>query len=558
MTWMSALRSRLRLVSGLVLFGFVLSHLVGHIVLLVSIDLGETVQDALMAPWRSVPGTVLLGLALLLHYGNALWSIYVRRSLWMSWQEITQLSLGLLLPVLLMLHIMATIVVDIAFDVDGSYRSVLISHWIGAPWIVPMQLAAVIATWVHACIGLNFWLGSRRWYRRTRTGWAALALLIPSLAIAGYVAAGNEVRRQIARDPGLEARVLAAANVTPEARASANNWTEAGIGVHLMLVLAAFGARWIRETAYRRGRLPVLTCPDGRRLPIRPGATVLETLRDHGVPHAAVCGGRARCTTCRVLVTSGAETLPPPDVLEARALARARAEPLVRLACQIAPAESLSIVPLLAADASDARGAVKGSFAGSERLVTVMFVDLRDSTRLSETRLPYDVLFLLNQFFREMTQALDDTGGHYSQFTGDGLMALYGLEGQDPKAGAVAALHGARQMLRRLAALNEQLTSEIAQPLRIGIGIHFSEAIVGAMGPPNSQILTAIGDTVNTCARLESLTKDYSCAVIISRTAAEAAGLDLSGHDLREAAVKGRRATVQFYALNEVPDLTPA
>ncbi len=87
------------------------------------------------------------------------------------------------------------------------------------------------------------------------------------------------------------------------------------------------------------------------------------------------------------------------------------------------------------------------------------------------------------------------------------------------------------------------------EPLRIGIGIHYSEAIVGSMGPPHSQIITAIGDTVNTCARLESLTKDYGCAVILSRQAAEAAGLKLDGCELHEAPVKGRTEPVQFYAL---------
>jgi adenylate cyclase len=91
--------------------------------------------------------------------------------------------------------------------------------------------------------------------------------------------------------------------------------------------------------------------------------------------------------------------------------------------------------------------------------------------------------------------------------------------------------------------------------LRIGIGIHYGEAIVGAMGPPRSQIITAIGDTVNTCARLESLTKDYDCVAIISRPAAEAAGLRLVGHQLHEAPVKGRMEPVQFYALKTLADL---
>ncbi len=75
------------------------------------------------------------------------------------------------------------------------------------------------------------------------------------------------------------------------------------------------------------------------------------------------------------------------------------------------------------------------------------------------------------------------------------------------------------------------------------------------MGPPGSQIITAIGDTVNTCARLESLTKEYDCAVILSRRAAEVAGLDVEGRGLHQAPVKGRAQTVEFYALKTSDDL---
>jgi adenylate cyclase len=174
---------------------------------------------------------------------------------------------------------------------------------------------------------------------------------------------------------------------------------------------------------------------------------------------------------------------------------------------------------------------------------------------LGEAKMPYDVLFVLNQFFHEMTKALAATNGHYSQFTGDGLMALYGLDAAAQTAGPLDAIRGAREMLRRLDQLNRQLREDLVEPMRIGIGIHYGEAIVGAMGPPRSQIMTAIGDTVNICARLESLTKDYDCAVIISRRAAQAAALDMSDGELHCAMVKGRAEPVQFYALKAFADL---
>ena len=174
----------------------------------------------------------------------------------------------------------------------------------------------------------------------------------------------------------------------------------------------------------------------GAQYPLIPGATVLETLRAHGIPHASVCGGRARCTTCRVLVTKGLRRAARAGGLEAAALARIGATPGMRLACQMRPTADISVMPLLAADASAADGTVRGGLEGSERLVTVMFVDMRGSTTLGEAKLPYDVLFILNRFFHEMTQALAATSGHYSQFTGDGLMALYGLDAADPATGA--------------------------------------------------------------------------------------------------------------------------
>ena len=228
----------------------------------------------------------------------------------------------------------------------------------------------------------------------------------------------------------------------------------------------------------------------------------------------------------------------------------------MRLACQIRPTRRyLGRRRCWPPTSSAADGLVRGGMEGSEREVTVMFIDLRGSTTLGEAKLPYDVLFILNQFFTEMTKALVATGGHYSNFTGDGLMALYGLNAPEPALGAAQAMRGAREMLMRLDRLNAQLRADLKEPLRIGIGIHFGEAIVGALGPPRSQIVTAIGDTVNTTARLESLTKEYDCTLILSRQAAAAAGLDLAGETLHQAPVKGRMESVEFYALKTVPEI---
>ena len=554
MAHFGAWRSRLRLASALVMLGFVLCHLAAHSLLLISLPVAEAGLTRLMAPWRSPAGTALLLTAFLLHYANALWSIYDRRSLRLARWEWAQLGLGLCIPLLLAMHVSSTRLAETFLDTQSYYTSILILQWILAPYLALVQAAALLTVWIHACIGLHFWLRTKAWYPQWRTALGAVALLVPTLALSGFLTAGNQVRRDAARDPAFVETSLGDANLTAQTKAAADRIALRLILAHLFLVAVPFAGRIVRRRIHESRRPPVLTHPSGK-LPILPGATVLETLRDHGIPHAAVCGGRARCTTCRIQVSQGLESLPPPAELEAKALARIGATPGMRLACQVRPTADIAITPLLAADASAADGFVRGGLEGSERLITVMFVDLRGSTTLGEAKLPYDVLFILNRFFFEMNQAIAATNGHYSQFTGDGLMALYGLEGDDPTRGPAQALRGAREMLMRVEQLNRELKAELPNPLQIGIGIHYSEAIVGAMGPPRSQIITAIGDTVNTTARLESLTKDYDCALIISRRAAEAAGLDLSAYPLHEAPVKGRVEKVQFHALKSVADL---
>lgn len=550
MIWKHAIsRSSLRLASALVMLAFVICHLTAHGFLLVSLQTAEAALGVLMYPWRTAAGTALLATAFLVHFGNALWSIYIRRSLRLVRWEWTQLLLGLCIPALLMAHVVSTRIAAGALDVTSYYTTVLIAQWLMFPWLAVVQVLAVLTVWTHACIGIHFWLRTKPWYPSVRVWLFGFALLLPALALAGYVTGGNQVLRE-AKNPDYVSTALEDANLTNETMTAIRRIERAGWGIYLGLVLLPFAARGIRGWQHRRRRPPMLAHASGRNVPILPGATVLETLRENGIAHASVCGGRARCTTCRILVTKGLDRLPAPSGLEAAALARIGGTPGMRLACQIRPTADIAVMPLLAADAGAIDGTVRGGLEGRERPITVVFVDMRGSTTLGEAKLPYDVLFILNQFFHEMTKALVATNGHYSQFTGDGLMALYGLYEDDPTRGAADALRGAREMLAAVDQLNYRLRNDLKEPLRIGIGIHYGEAIVGAMGPPRSQIITAIGDTVNTCARLESLTKEFDCVLIVSRPAAEAGSLDIEGCELRQAPVKGRMEPVEFYTLH--------
>src|SRR5215472_513153 len=98
-------RARLRLFSALIMLAFVICHLTAHWFLLVSVDAAEPVLTVLMYPWRTEIGTAILVAAFVVHYCNALWSVYIRRSLRLNRWELTQLGLGLCIPILLMVHV---------------------------------------------------------------------------------------------------------------------------------------------------------------------------------------------------------------------------------------------------------------------------------------------------------------------------------------------------------------------------------------------------------------------------------------------------------------------
>jgi adenylate cyclase len=250
--------------------------------------------------------------------------------------------------------------------------------------------------------------------------------------------------------------------------------------------------------------------------------------------------------------------LPPPSETEARVLERIGARRNVRLACQLRPTVPIEVTPLLPPFAHAADGLRRVDLSeGGEREIAVLFADIRGFTALTEERLPYDIVFILNRYFEAMGRAVDAAGGRLDKFIGDGVMALFGLEG-DSSAACRDALAAARLMSTHLADLNEALRGELAQPLRIGIGIHAGPAIVGEMGYGNAAALTAIGDAVNTASRLEALTKEYECELIVSAEVILRAGLDRSHFAWHETELRGKQERLGIAVLASAQQLPQA
>ena len=535
-----------RLATGLVLVTYVAGHLINHALGVISIDAQEALLAILAPPWQSLPGTVLLYSALVTHALLGLYALWRRQTLRMPAWELTQLTLGLTVPLLLIPHVFGTRVASALIGTDTTYHVVVAALW-SSPTAMIRQPALVVVVWTHLAIGLHYWLRLSSAYRRNLHFIYPIAVIVPLVALLGFWGAGFE----LAAAPAAAAAGSPAPD--PAARALLDAREQLAYGVYAGLLVLALAARILRRSLHTRRGAYRIHHSNGRVITAPIGHSVLEALREAGVPHASVCGGRARCTTCRVRIGHGSKSLPPPGATETSALQRIAADKNVRLACQLRPSHAVHITPLLPPHVGPAE-LDAGRSPGRERTVAVMFVDLRESSRLGEQRMPYDVLFILNRFFAEMAEALHETGGYYSTFNGDGLMALYGAQ-TDLRSGCRDAMRGAMAIATRLAAMNAALQSDLGQPLRVGISIHAGEAIIGTMGPPATPILSALGDTVNVAARLESETKRHGCVVVISSACARAAAVDLTRFPEHTAIVRGRSEPVTYYAIADPADI---
>ncbi|HSF05970.1 MAG TPA: adenylate/guanylate cyclase domain-containing protein [Methylomirabilota bacterium] len=538
---------QLRLATGLILFSYLTTHLTNHALGLISLEAMEAGRLWFLALWRNPLGTLALYGSLLTHFALALVSLYRRRHLRMPAWEALQLGLGLSIPPLLVSHIVGTRIANAWFGAEDPYERVVLTLWHLAPHRGAWQAIVLLVAWIHGCLGLHFWLRLRPAYPRIAPVLLSTAVLLPALALLGFAQAGRTVSARAT--PEYVTALQRAVNAPDPAARARLDWTRelllSGIGVSLGATLLA---RLVRQSRSRR-RLYHISYPEGRWVAVETGTTVLEASRLAGIPHASVCGGRGRCSTCRVRVVAGARDLPAPSPEEVRVLERVGAPSSVRLACQLRPTRDLAVVPVLPPTAS-ARD-VQPEFsqrAGHESEITVLFADVRQFTRLAEQKLPYDVVFFLNRYFDAVGRAIERSGGVPNQFTGDGVMALFGVDAS-PAQGCRAALTAAAEMLGAVEALSRELADELRAPLRIGIGIHAGPAVVGHMGYGVARYLTAVGDTVHVASRLQDLTKTYNCELIVSQSVADGAGLDVRALPRHELTVRNRAEPVVIYVV---------
>ncbi|MCA0869377.1 adenylate/guanylate cyclase domain-containing protein [Seohaeicola saemankumensis] len=541
--WRGNWATRLRIGSGLILFTFALFHFINIALGLVSHEAMDRFQDFRQGFTRNPLGGLILHGSLLVHAALALFSLAARRTLQMSLAQGVQFTLGLAIPLLLLEHITHTRIAHEVYDVNDRMSYIMVLIWgTRDGWLQSLLLLLV---WLHGCIGLHYWLRLKPWWGRATPYLIATATLIPALALAGFLTEGRRIQ---------------AAFADPEARTvylELFNWPEnATFGALISLadqlwwlfiaLLAAatlvhFGRRWFSTRSSVRIRYV-----DGPEITSRKGLTLLEMSKSAGVAHTALCGGRGRCTTCRVVVEEGGDLLHPPSEGELRSLRAVNAPPNTRLACQVRPTSPATVFRVFLPDGK--RGRAHAS-QGQERRLAILFCDMRGFTARTTGQLPYDVVFLLNRFFDAIVPPIVRAGGSIDKYLGDGLLAVF--EAANEAQSAKAALRAAADLSAALARFNETLANEGLPEIRIGVGLHLGELVLGEIGAAGHAPRTIIGDTVNAASRLEGQTKELGVELLVSVSVLEAAELETEELELTTLTLRGVTEPVTALALTD-------
>lgn len=292
--------------------------------------------------------------------------------------------------------------------------------------------------------------------------------------------------------------------------------------------------------------------PDHLRVDVEESQTLLNAALAAGIPHTHVCGGHARCSTCRVIVVEGLENVDPPNEEEKALAVRLGLPKEVRIACQTTVRGHVRVRRLVLDDEDVAlvgslrKAKVDLTPIGEELKVAILFSDIRGFTPFAEKLLPYDVIHVLNRHFEAMGRVIAAEGGFINNYMGDGLMALFGVDGR-PDA-PLRAVRAALAMLEvTTTKVAPYLMASYGRVFDIGIGIHYGEAVVGPIGSADRKTITAIGDAVNFASRIESANKDVGTRLLISEpTHEEVKNLVVVGKTAR-VGVKGKTGTYELF-----------
>ena len=552
---------QLRIYTGSLLFFYALTHLLNHSVNVVSIEAADFVRENYFhLIWKNPVAYFLLYASLAIHIILGFYSILTKKSFKITGREWIQILFPVLALLVLLQHIAGGFLLT-HFEVDIKYS--LLYALLSSD---PNELVAgavlfslmVIFIWVHGVIGIHGLLKFNfKSYQRYMFGFKFIYWFVPIGAVLGFIAGLREtsVLATIENLKGNENFIMsffgaipqeAFAYIAPVEPLVMNNYPVFVLAVLVLCILNVVRARYF-------GRVKI-SYPGGNEFSVPRGTTILEASRLAGIPHVSVCGGKGRCTTCRVKVVSGIEDVSEPNAHEARVIKRLGLDADVRLACQLKPSKNLSVIPLINPETKEIKTRSPVGLSGKEKETVVVFIDLREFTKLSEKKLPYDVVYILNKYYSVCGEIIESNKGRLDKFIGDGIMAIFDGS-ENSSENCKNSIKTAQMISNAIKDLNIEMKSDFSEELRFGIGIHVGNTIVGMMGYGQTVSETVVGDNVNVAARLEELNKKYGSELVVSKDVLVAANINTNQFTNEKIKIRGRKEELEIYSLEYAHNL---
>ena len=288
--------------------------------------------------------------------------------------------------------------------------------------------------------------------------------------------------------------------------------------------------------------------PDNKSCDAPDNLTILEIAKRNNIPHVAACGGEGKCTTCRLLILEGIENCSKETEVEQALIDQAHTTTGFRLACQTSINGNITARRLVL-DSDDIQH-LSFDRQGESKKIAILFSDIRGFTPFSEKLTPYDVVFILNRYFKRMVNVIEKNNGHVDNYIGDGMVAIFGMN--DEQNPAEYAVRSALEMIDEIDDMKPYLKTMYGKDFDIGVGVHLGNAVVGDIGAGKSKKYTAIGDSMNFASRVESANKQFNSRVLISDELYQEVKDLLVVKDFMRTMVKGIEGRVTLHEVEQI------
>lgn len=292
--------------------------------------------------------------------------------------------------------------------------------------------------------------------------------------------------------------------------------------------------------------------PDNLLVETKKNESILQTALRANISHAHICGGNARCSTCRIYIVEGLENCSQVTEKESKLAKQLGFGSSIRLACQTKALAQIKVrrlvideSDLVLAEVSTASKDI--SSIGQEKEMVILFADIRGFTSFSEKTLPYDVVHILNRYFQVVVPIINSNSGEVNNYIGDGLLALF--EADNLNLACLNAVNASLEMLKAVEKLNIYLKETYDWKIEIGIGLHSGQVVMGTIGAAGKKLQTVIGDAVNLASRIESANKELKTNLLISEDVYKKVSEKVVTGQIKSIALKGKEGSYKLYEI---------